>query len=103
MLRFTETEQQLGKPLLAFAIDRYIQAIYLFCDIVATQAMFARERRRNSLAAYIACINLPRSVGHDLLCQQNTIVDQTLDHLVGDAKPARPSCRRGLEDGCGRF
>ena len=65
--------------------------------------MFARERRRNSLAAYIACTNLPRSARHDLLCQQNTIVDQTPDHLVGDAKLANPSCRRRLEDGRGRF
>lgn len=101
VLRFAE--QALGKPLPVFATNRHIQALYLFCDIVATRSMFARQRRRNSFAVYIARINLPRSVGHDLLYQQNTIVDQTPDHLVGDAKSANLPCRRVLGDGCGRL
>lgn len=44
-------------------------------NVVATRAMFARQRRRNSFTAQIACANLPRGIGHYLLGRQNLIVD----------------------------
>ncbi len=42
---------------------------------VATRALFARQCRRNSFTAQIACANLPRGIGHYLLGRQNLIVD----------------------------
>ncbi|WP_232442198.1 IS66 family transposase [Burkholderia ubonensis] len=44
-------------------------------NIVVTRAMFARQRRRNSFTAQIACANLPRGIGHYLLSRQNLFVD----------------------------
>lgn len=44
-------------------------------NVVATRAMFARQRRRNSFTAQIARANLPRGIGHYLLGRQNLIVD----------------------------
>ncbi len=44
-------------------------------NAVATRAMFASQRRRNSFTAQIACANLPRGIRHYLLGRQNLIVD----------------------------
>jgi len=58
-------------------------------SVVATRAIFARQRRRNRVAAQIARANLPRSIGHHLLGGKNSIVYQTPDHVVGDAEQFR--------------
>nr|WP_236720995.1 IS66 family transposase [Paraburkholderia phytofirmans] len=58
-------------------------------DLVATRAMFARQRRRNRVTAQIARTNLPRRIGHHLLGRQDPILDQATDDMAGDAELPR--------------
>jgi hypothetical protein len=61
----------------------------LSVGIVATRAMFACQRRRNSFALQIACPDLPWGVRHHLLGRQHSLLDQTADHVTGYAKAFR--------------
>jgi transposase len=55
-------------------------------DAVATRAMFAGQRGSNRLGMQIARTDLPRGVWHHLIGAQNSILDQSTDHVIGDTE-----------------
>jgi transposase len=61
----------------------------LSLNIVTTRTMFPCQRSRNSVAAQIACANLPWSIRHHLLGRQNPVVDQSPNYMIGDVKHFR--------------
>ncbi|MBV6274291.1 transposase, partial [Alcaligenaceae bacterium CGII-47] len=55
-------------------------------NIVATRALFARQRGHNRFTVQVVRANLPRRIRHHLLGEQYPVFDKTTDGMTGDTQ-----------------